>query len=149
MENIKELLDELKSEIINELPEALTPTIEGTVENVVHNILDDYLEEKIENAITNVMQGLNDDETAKDRLYILSQDKKLLAPLFSAEVHSANSKNPKSNEFPFVITVRSGVTSNNVFGWYKDEESAKAELKNVYNAIKFAVKNEYAVYEMK
>lgn len=55
----------------------------------------------------------------------------------------------KSNEFPFVITVRSSIYANNVFGWYKDEESAKVELKNIYKAIKFADKNQYAVYEMK
>lgn len=83
-----------------------------------------------------------------NRNYALSQDKKLLTPLFSAEVHSANSKNSKSKGLPFIITVRSGVTSNNVFGWYKDEESAKAELQNIYKAIKFADKNQYAVYEM-
>ena len=144
MENIEELLDNLKNEIINELPDAITPDMEGVVENV----LDDYLEEKVENAVISVIQGLNDDEKAKDRLYVLSQDKKLLAPITYAEVHNANSKNPKSLEFPFVITARIGIFSNNVFGWYKDEESAKAELKNIYNAIKFADKNQYAVYEM-
>lgn len=149
MENIEELLDNLKNEIINELPDAITPDMEGVVENVVHSILDDYLEEKIENAVTNVMQGLNDDETSKDRLYVLSQDKKILAPITYAEVHNANSKNTKSAEFPYVITARIGIFSNNIFGWYKDEESAKAELKNIFKAIKFAVKNEYAVYEMK
>ncbi len=144
MENIKELLVNLKDEIMNELPEALVPSMEEAVENV----LDDYLEEKVENAVTSVIQGLNDDENAKDRLYVLSQDKKLLAPITYAEVHNANSKNPRSLEFPFVITARIGIFSNNVFGWYKDEESAKAELKNIYNAIKFADKNQYAVHEM-
>ena len=144
MENIKELLVNLKDEIMNELPEALVPSMEEAVENV----LDDYLEEKVENAVISVIQGLNDDENAKDRLYVISQDKKLLAPITYAEVHNANSKNPKSLEFPFVITARIGIFSNNVFGWYKDEESAKAELKNIYNAIKFADKNQYAVYEM-
>ena len=144
MENIKELLVNLKDEIMNELPEALVPSMEEAVENV----LDDYLEEKVENAVISVIQGLNDDENAKDRLYVLSQDKKLLAPITYAEVHNANSKNPKSLEFPFVITARIGIFSNNVFGWYKDEESAKAELKNIYNAIKFADKDQYAVYEM-
>ena len=144
MENIKELLVNLKDEIMNELPEALVPSMEEAVENV----LDGYLEEKVENAVISVIQGLNDDENAKDRLYVLSQDKKLLAPITYAEVHNANSKNPKSLEFPFVITARIGIFSNNVFGWYKDEESAKAELKNIYNAIKFADKNQYAVYEM-
>ena len=144
MENIKELLVNLKDEIMNELPEALVPSMEEAVENV----LDGYLEEKVENAVISVIQGLNDDENAKDRLYVISQDKKLLAPITYAEVHNANSKNPKSLEFPFVITARIGIFSNNVFGWYKDEESAKAELKNIYNAIKFADKNQYAVYEM-
>lgn len=134
----------LKDEIINELPEALVPSMEEAVENV----LDDYLEEKVENAVTSVIQGLNDDENEEDRLYVLSQDKKFLAPITYAEVHNANSKNPRSLEFPFVITARIGIFSNNVFGWYKDEESAKAELKNIYNAIKFADKNQYAVYEM-
>ena len=79
-----------------------------------------------------------------NRNYVLSQDKKLLTPLFSAEVHSANSKNSKSKGLPFIITVRSGVTSNNVFGWYKDEESAKTELQNIYEAIKYQL----SVYEM-
>ena len=144
MENIKELLVNLKDEIMNELPEALVPSMEEAVENV----LDGYLEEKVENAVISVIQGLNDDENAKDRLYVISQDKKLLAPITYAEVHNANSKNPKSLEFPFVITARIGIFSNKVFGWYKDEESAKAELKNIYNAIKFADKNQYAVYEM-
>lgn len=148
MENIKELLVNLKDEIMNELPEALVPSMEEVVENVVSSVLDDYLEEKVENAVTSVIQGLNDDENSKDRLYVLSQDKKFLAPITYAEVHNANSKNPKSLEFPFVITARIGIFSNNVFGWYKDEESAKAELKNIYNAIKFADKNQYAVYEM-
>lgn len=138
MENIKELLQNLKSEIMNELPKAIINNMEMELS----------FDDQIEEAVTNAIQGLNEDETAKDRLYILSQDKKLLAPLFCAEVHSANSKNPKSNDFPFVITVRSGIYANNVFGWYKDEESAKKELKNIFNAIKFAVKNEYAVYEM-
>lgn len=148
MENIKELLVNLKDEIMNKLPEALVPSMEEVVENVVSSVLDDYLEEKVENAVTSVIQGLNDDENAKDRLYVLSQDKKFLAPITYAEVHNANSKNPKSLEFPFVITARIGIFSNNVFGWYKDEESAKKELKNIYNAIKFADKNQYAVYEM-
>lgn len=137
MENIKELLESFKNEIINELPKAIV--------NVMEEI---SFEDEIEDAVINAMQEIKDDESAKDRLYVLSQDKKLLAPLFSAEVHSANSKNHKSKEFPFIITVRSGVTSNNVFGWYKDEESAKAELQNIYKAIKFADKNQYAVYEM-
>ena len=117
MENIKELLVNLKDEIMNELPEALVPSMEEAVENV----LDGYLEEKVENAVISVIQGLNDDENAKDRLYVISQDKKLLAPITYAEVHNANSKNPKSLEFPFVITARIGIFSNNVFGWYKDE----------------------------
>ncbi len=137
MENIKELLESFKNEIINELPKAIV--------NVMEEI---SFEDEIEDAVINAIQEIKGDESAKDRLYVLSQDKKLLAPLFSAEVHSANSKNPKSKEFPFIITVRSGVTSNNVFGWYKDEESAKAELQNIYKAIKFADKNQYAVYEM-
>ena len=134
MENIKELLESFKNEIINELPNAIVNVME--------------MEISFEDAVINAIQGIKDDESAKDRLYVLSQDKKLLAPLFSAEVHSANSRNPKSKEFPFIITVRSGVTSNNVFGWYKDEESAKTELQNIYKAIKFANKNQYAVYEM-
>ena len=152
MENIKELLENMKAEIIAELTDNLSSEIEGaienTVENVMHDVMEDQLEETIENAVTSVIQGLNDDENAKDRLYVLSQDKKFLAPITYAEVHNANSKNPKSLEFPFVITTRIGIFSNNVFGWYKDEESAKKELKNIYNAIKFADKNQYAVYEM-
>ena len=136
MENIKELLESFKNEIINELPKAIV--------NVMEEI---SFDDEIEDAVINAIQEIRDDESAKDRLYVLSQDKKLLAPLFSAEVHSANSKNPKSKEFPFIITVRSGVTSN-MFGWYKDEESAKEELQNIYKAIKFADKNQYAVYEM-
>lgn len=130
MENIKELLESFKNEIINELPNAIVNVME--------------MEISFEDAVINAIQGIKDDESAKDRLYVLSQDKKLLAPLFSAEVHSANSRNPKSKEFPFIITVRSGVTSNNVFGGYKDEESAKTELQNIYEAIKY----QYAVYEM-
>ena len=139
MENIKELLENFKNEIINELPKAIVNVMEMEIS----------FDDEIEDAVINAVQGIKDDESAKDRLYVLSQDKKLLAPLFSAEVHSANSKNPKSKDFPFVITIRSGVTSNNVFGWYNDEESAKAELQNIYKAIKFAEKNQYAVYEMK
>ena len=138
MENIKELLENFKNEIINELPKAIVNIMEMEIS----------FDDEIEDAVINAIQGIKDDESAKDRLYVLSQDKKLLAPLFSVEVHSANSKNPKSKDFPFVITVRSSVTSNNVFGWYKDEESAKAELQNIYKAIKFADKNQYAVYEM-
>lgn len=130
MENFKELLESFKNEIINELPNAIVNVME--------------MEISFEDAVINAIQGIKDDESAKDRLYVLSQDKKLLAPLFSAEVHSANSKNPKSKEFPFIITVRSGVTSNNVFGWYKDEESAKTELQNIYEAIKYQL----SVYEM-
>lgn len=130
MENFKELLESFKNEIINELPNAIVNVME--------------MEISFEDAVINAIQGIKDDESAKDRLYVLSQDKKLLAPLFSAEVHSANSKNPKSKEFLFIITVRSGVTSNNVFGWYKDEESAKTELQNIYEAIKYQL----SVYEM-
>lgn len=138
MENIKELLENLKSEIMNELPKAIVNTMEMNLS----------FDDAIEDAVVNAVQGLNEDKTAKDRLYVLSQDKKILAPITYAEVHNANSKNPKSAEYPFVITARCGNFSNNVFGWYKSEEEAKAELKNIYNAIKFAVKNEYAVYEM-
>lgn len=134
MENVKELLEIFKNEIINELPKAIVNVME--------------MEISFEDAVINAIQGIKDDESVKDRLYVLSQDKKLLAPLFSAEVHSASSKNPKSKEFPFIITVRSGVTMNNVFGWYKDEKSAKTELQNIYKAIKCANKNQYAVYEM-
>lgn len=136
MENIEELLESMPSQIISEM------------EDVMSQMLEDRLQETVEEAVTSVIQGLNDDEAAKDRLYVLSQDKKLFAPITYAEVCNANGKNPKSAEFPFVITARIGIFSNNVFGWYKDEESAKAELKNIFNALKFAVKNEYAVYEM-
>lgn len=142
----------MQSQIISEMEGVIESTIESTIENTVEevmsNMLEDRLQETIEEAVTSVIQGLNDDETAKDRLYVLSQDKKLFAPITYAEVRNANSKNMKSAEFPFVITARIGIFSNNVFGWYKDEESAKAELKNIFNALKFAVKNEYAVYEM-
>lgn len=148
MENIEELLVNLKNEIINELPDSLTPSMESVVENVVNTILDDYFEEKIENAVTNVIQGLNDDETAKDRLYVLSQDKEILAPITYAVVHKSHSQNPKWQEYPFVITARIGIFANEVFGRYKDEESAKSELKNIFKALKFAEKNKYAVYEM-
>lgn len=136
MENIEELLESMPSQIISEM------------EDVMSQMLEDRLQETVEEAVTSVIQGLNDDEAAKDRLYVLSQDKKLFAPITYAEVCNANGKNPKSAEFPFVITARIGIFSNNVFGWYKDEESAKAELKNIFNVLKFAVKNEYAVYEM-
>ena len=138
MENVKELLESFKNEIINELPKAIVNVMEMEIS----------FEDEIEDAVINAIQGIKDDESVKDRLYVLSQDKKLLAPLFSAEVHNANSKNPKSKEFPFIITVSSGVTMDNVFGWYKDEESAKTELQNIYKAIKCANKNQYAVYEM-
>lgn len=139
MENIEELL---------ELLESMPSQIISEMEDVMSQMLEDRLQETVEEAVTSVIQGLNDDEAAKDRLYVLSQDKKLFAPITYAEVCNANGKNPKSAEFPFVITARIGIFSNNVFGWYKDEESAKAELKNIFNALKFAVKNEYAVYEM-
>ncbi len=139
MDNIKKLFDNLKNELLDELPKQIINKMEMELS----------FEDEIENAVTDAIQGIKDDNDAKDRLYILSQDKKLLAPLFSAEVCNANSKNPKSNEFPYIIVIRSSIYANNVFGWYKDEESAKAELKNIFNAIKFAEKDQYAVYEMK
>lgn len=138
MENINELFVKLKNELLDELPKQIVNEIE----------MNFSFEDQVEDSVISALEGMKDANESKDRLYILSQDKKLLCPLLSAEVHNANSKNPKSNEFPFIITVRSGVYSNNVFGWYKDEESAKAELKNIYNAIKFAEKDQYAVYEM-
>ena len=144
MENIEELLQNMQSQIISEMEDV----IESTVENTVTDAIEDCLEETVENAVTSVLQGFNDDETAKDRLYVLSQDKKLFAPITYAEVRNANSKDPKSVEFPFIIAARIGIFTENVFGWYRDEEAAKAELKNIYNALKFADKNEYAVYEM-
>lgn len=125
MENIKELLESMQSQIISEMEGVIESTIESTIENTVEevmsNMLEDRLQETIEEAVTSVIQGLNDDETAKDRLYVLSQDKKLFAPITYAEVRNANSKNMKSAEFPFVITARIGIFSNNVFGWYKVE----------------------------
>lgn len=144
MENIKELIENMQSQIISEMEGA----IETNVENVMHSIIEDYLPEVIENAVMSVIQELSDDETAKDRLYVLSQDKKLFAPITYAEVQNSNCKLPKSSEFPFVIMARVGIFTNNIFGWYKDEESAKSELKNIFNALKFADKNEYSVYEM-
>jgi len=139
MEKINELLEKLKNELLEELPKQIVNKIEMELS----------FEDQVEDGVISALEGMKDVDESKDRLYILSQDKKLLCPLLSAEVHNANSKNPKSNEFPFVITVRSGIYSNNVFGWYKDEESAKAELKNIFKAIKFAEKDQYAVYEMK
>ena len=139
MENINELFEKLKNELLEELPKQIVNKIEMELS----------FEDQIEDGVISALEGMKDVNESKDRLYVLSQDKKLLCPLLSAEVHNANSKNPKSNEFPFVITVRSGIYSNNVFGWYKDEESAKTELKNIYNALKFAEKDQYAVYEMK
>lgn len=139
MENINELLEKLKNELLEELPKQIVNKIEMELS----------FEDQVEDAVISALEGIKDTNESKDRLYILSQDKKLLCPLLSAEVRNANNKNPKSNEFPFVITVRSGIYSNNVFGWYKDEESAKTELKNIYNALKFAEKDQNAVYEMK
>lgn len=144
MEDIVEVIENMQSQIISEMEDV----IEGNVENVMNSIMEDYLPEVVENAVMNVIQGLSDDETAKDRLYVLSQDKKLFAPITYAQVQNANNKLPKSAEFPFVIMARIGIFTNNIFGWYKDEESAKAELKNIFEALKFADKNEYAVYEM-
>ena len=139
MENINELLTKLKNELLEELPKQIVSEIEMNLS----------FENQVEDGVISALEGIKNANESKDRLYVLSQDKKLLCPLLSAEVHNANRKNPKSVEFPFVITVRSGIYSNNVFGWYKDEESAKAELKNIYNALKYAEKDQYAVYEMK
>ena len=139
MENINELLTKLKNELLEELPKKIVNELEMNLS----------FEDQVEDGVISALEGIKNANESKDRLYVLSQDKKLLCPLLSAEVHNANSKNPKSVEFPFVITVRSGIYLNNVFGWYKDEESAKAELKNIYNALKYAEKDQYAVYEMK
>lgn len=139
MGNINELLTKLKNELLEELPKQIINKIEMELS----------FEDQVEDGVISALGNMKNANAAKDRLYVLSQDKKLLCPLLSAEVHNANSKNPESVEFPFIITVRSGIYSNNVFGWYKDEESAKAELKNIYNALKFAEKDQYAVYEMK
>ena len=139
MENINELLTKLKNELLEELPKKIVNELEMNLS----------FEDQVEDGVISALEGIKNANESKDRLYVLSHDKKLLCPLLSAEVHNANSKNPKSVEFPFVITVRSGIYSNNVFGWYHDEESAKAELKNIYNALKFAEKDQYAVYEMK
>ena len=126
MENINELLEKLKNELLEELPKQIVNEIEMNLS----------FEDQVEDGVISALEGMKDANESKDRLYILSQDKKLLCPLLSAEVHNANGKNPKSNEFPFVITVRSGIYANNVFGWYKDEQSAKIELENIYKALK-------------
>ncbi len=88
MENIKELLENFKNEIINELPKAIVNVMEMEIS----------FDDEIEDAVINAIQGIKDDESAKDPPYVLSQDKKLLAPLFSAEVACANSKTPKSKD---------------------------------------------------
>lgn len=54
--------------------------------------------------------------SAKDRLYLLSQDKKILVPIINAQVNKGNSKNPKSIEYPYIITARTGIFTNDIFG---------------------------------
>lgn len=138
-------------EQFEEFKDEFTGILENTVEQMLDDQKDDLIDEfedMIEDAIIEATQAKQDVNGANDRLYILSQNKKNLAPLFSAEVCNSNSKLPKSAEFPFTINVRSAYFQNAVFGWYKSEEAAKAELKNIYNALRSADKDHYAVYEM-
>lgn len=62
MENIKELLENFKNEIINELPKAIVNVMEMEIS----------FDDEIEDAVINAIQGIKDDESAKDRLYVLS-----------------------------------------------------------------------------
>ena len=45
-------------------------------------------------------------------------------------------KNPKAIAYPSVSTVRVGIFTNDIFGWYKDEQSAIKELPNISEALK-------------
>lgn len=156
MEKIEELTGNMQSEIVDEVLSAVENAVGETVENTLSGVLENTLEEALENvldnavqdAVASALQGFSDDKTAKDRLYVMSQNKKMLAPITYAKVQNSNGKNPKSAEFPFVITARIGIYANEVFGWYRDENSAIDELKNICEAMKKADKNRYSVYEM-
>lgn len=99
-------------------------------------------------AIVTSLKGILDDADAKNRLWVLSQDKKFLAPITYAEVCSANGRNPRCAEYPFVIKVCVSIFTCNTVGWYKSETEACAELSRLVDAMKNMPSDRYTVYEM-
>lgn len=134
-----------RNALLEELKEALRDELTDEISEIVMDAVTD----SVTDAIMDTVQGIKDDETAKDRLYVLSQDKKLLAPITYAEVQKARGNNPKAADYPFVITARIGIFTNQVFGWYQEESAAVAELQNLVSALKQTRKDQYTVYEMK
>lgn len=137
--NVTELLEKFSSEI--------NLKITDTVKEALADILDDSIED-LRETIEETVQENMPLEHMPNVLHILSQDKTLFTPIVYAKIEKSPANDPKSLDYPYVIMGRVYNITYNVLGWYKDEKSAKEEIMNIIEAVKYAVKSEYTVYEM-
>lgn len=134
--------DEIKN-TLNDILCAVSD-LEGTIEDAVESAVTDA----VEDAVRNTVKGMMDDADAKNRLWVLSQDKKMLLPITYADVHPTSTKDPKHAEYPFVIGARVSIFTYKTVGWYKSEGEACAELRRLTETMNNMPNDRYTVYEM-
>lgn len=144
MEELKELIESMKDEIVSELMDTVERAVTEAVEDAIGDALEDTLADALEDALGDaVAETIDGVEDGRGKLWVLSQDKKMLAPISFALVRERN-----SDEFPFEILVRIGIHGERVFGVYESEEAAKDELKRMLDAAGGLSENARATYEM-
>lgn len=148
MEELKELIESMKDEIVSELMDtverAVTEAVGDAIGDAIGDALEDTLADALEDALGDaVAETIDGVEDGRGKLWVLSQDKKMLAPISFAWVRERN-----SDEFPFEILVRMGIHGERVFGVYESEEAAKDELKRMLDAAGGLSENARATYEM-
>lgn len=144
MEELKELIESMKDEIVSELMDTVERAVTEAVEDAIGDALEDTLADALEDALGDaVAETIDGVEDGRGKLWVLSQDKKMLAPISFVLVRERN-----SDEFPFEILVRMGIHGERVFGVYESEEAAKDELKRMLDAAGGLSENARATYEM-
>ena len=144
MEELKELIESMKDEIVSELMDTVERAVTEAVGDAVGDALEDTLADALEDALGDaVAETIDGAEDGRGKLWVLSQEKKMLAPISFAWVRERN-----SDEFPFEILVRMGIHGERVFGVYESEEAAKDELKRMLDAAGGLSENARVTYEM-
>lgn len=146
MEELRELIESMKDEIVSELMDTVERAVTEAVEDAVGDTLEDVLEDALEDALEDTLKDAVAEaiEDGHGKLWVLSQNKKILAPISYALVRKRD-----SDELPFVIIVNMGSHGGErVFGVYESEEAAADELKRMFDALKCLSENAHVTYEM-
>lgn len=147
---LKKAVDDIKCEIGDIKCEIadLTDDICDNLRCDIEDSIEDTVIDAVEDAVRNAVKGMMDDADAKNRLWVLSQDKKILLPITFADVHPTSTKDPRHTEYPFVIGARVSIFTYNTVGWYKSEEEACAELRRLTETMNNMPNDRYTVYEI-